>query len=584
MGNHSDDLNRRGTLWPFLASISVVIGMSLAAWAWCCGPEVASPYQSGLPGFSARSAIMVVENLTGDGIPHPAGTGQNDLVRQRLERHIQELGIEFEIQHTSHHPGMDVKRPEVALENVLFRIDADDPASDRMLVMILSHYDSTANGPGASDAASGVSVVLEIARLVKMTSGRKHDVLFLITDGEESGLLGADRFLAEHPLAGEIDLVINLEARGTSGPSLMFQTGPGNLELVRLMARHLQRPYTGSLFDTVYRRLPNGTDFTLFMNAGIRGFNFAYIKNANHYHTPDDNAANLDMRSLQHHGDNAWQLTRALIQLPERLGGQSENASAKSAVWFDLLGWKVIWWPEGWSIWICLAAWLVLLAGWRIQSGSSGDRDAKRMRPGVALVSVISLVAVSLALNSLIEWGLRLDDALRVTWPLGLVAPTILVGFSGTAVALLTGWFAWRKRKTGGASDLRGLLVGCAAIWLVAATAAAFYLPGAVYLFLVPGLVSTVVCCLPFQNRFRAGAVTVIPVVIASLVWLWLGPSLFDAIGFRWPIVWPLIVAWLATCLVPSASLMGVRQSQWICAGSVATALAAVIVAVADKS
>ena len=495
-----------GSVWPFLVSLVILAGMAFFAWAFCRGPKVTSAFEKNLPKFSARSAITIVQDLTGDGIPHPAGTGQNEIVRTRLENRITELGISFELQHAQHHVRRDPRRAVVQLENVLFRIDADDPADDRMLIMIVSHYDSTENGPGAADAASGVSVVMEVARLVKITKGRKHDVLFLITDGEESGLLGASRFVEENLLAKDVDICINLEARGTSGPSLMFQTGPGNLELVRLMSKHIQRPFTGSLFDTIYRTLPNGTDFTEFMNVGIRGYNFAFIKSANNYHTPDDKAANLDMQSLQHHGDNAWQMTKALMALPERLGGPrgGSDSTAASAVWFDLLGWKVIWWPASWSIWLCVAAWLGWLAGMfrgRKHSHSNDVPDSSAYQFVFAFAISMGLVFTALVLNGSIELALRLDDGMRVRWPDGLVAPAKFLAFACSAIAILTGWVVIQNRKQVSATWYRNLTLSTVGLWLIAATASAIFLPGGVYLFLVPGGLAAIACCIQSNSR-----------------------------------------------------------------------------------
>ena len=57
-------------------------------------------------------------------------------------------------------------------------------------------------------------------------------LVFLVDEGEEAGLLGASGFVADHPLAPAIGAVVNLEARGTSGPSVMFETSGDNGWLV----------------------------------------------------------------------------------------------------------------------------------------------------------------------------------------------------------------------------------------------------------------------------------------------------------------------------------------------------------------
>ena len=85
-------------------------------------------------------------------------------------------------------------------------------------VMLVAHYDSVPNGTGASDDGAGVVALLETVRAVKSTAPLKNDVIFLFTDGEETGLLGANAFISEHPWAKDVGLVLNFEAREICGP------------------------------------------------------------------------------------------------------------------------------------------------------------------------------------------------------------------------------------------------------------------------------------------------------------------------------------------------------------------------------
>ena len=143
--------------------------------------------------------------------------------------------------------------------------------------MLAAHYDSVLAGPGVSDDGIGVATVLEIARAVKSQPVPRHSIVFLIDDGEEAGLLGARAFVDSDPWAKNIGAAVNLEARGTSGPSLMFETGAANAWAVRLYASSVKSPLTSSIFYTLYKRLPNDTDFTVFKAAGYEGMNFAFI-------------------------------------------------------------------------------------------------------------------------------------------------------------------------------------------------------------------------------------------------------------------------------------------------------------------
>src|SRR5207247_9627789 len=88
-----------------------------------------------------------------------------------------------------------------------------------------------------------------------------HDIIALFTDGEEAGLLGAAAFVREHPWANDVAVVLNFEARGTSGRSFMFETGPGNLDAARAL-RSAGNATAGSVYATIYRALPNDTDLS----------------------------------------------------------------------------------------------------------------------------------------------------------------------------------------------------------------------------------------------------------------------------------------------------------------------------------
>ena len=90
--------------------------------------------------------------------------------------------------------------------------------------------------------------------------------------------------------------------------------------------------------------LPNRTDFTVFKEAGFAGLNFAYIVGLNHYHSPLDNLANIDHRSLQHEGSTALALTRHFGNL------NLTSLAHTHEVYFDLLNATLIFYSEQWVV------------------------------------------------------------------------------------------------------------------------------------------------------------------------------------------------------------------------------------------
>jgi beta-phosphoglucomutase-like phosphatase (HAD superfamily) len=100
----------------------------------------------------------------------------------------------------------------VQQNNVLCGPGAGDPG----FVLVCAHYDSLSEtplvqAPGADDNASGIAVLLEVAKLLR-TAPLRRGVLFAAFGGEEQGLFGstacADVAAAE---GWRIDVVINLD-------------------------------------------------------------------------------------------------------------------------------------------------------------------------------------------------------------------------------------------------------------------------------------------------------------------------------------------------------------------------------------
>lgn len=254
--------------------------------------------------------------------PHPCGSVANDEVRDYLVEQLTSMGLDVEVQDTV---GMGHSVPTPygprylgagRVRNIVARLEG----TERGAVALMSHYDSVAQGPGANDAGVPVCAILEAVRVLTEDPPRR-DVLVVLTDGEEAGLLGARAFFAEHPLARTIDVVLNFEARGDRGPVLMFETSPGSRPLIRKLAGTRLPVVASSLFDEVYQRMYNSTDFAVSKEHGVPGLNFAHIGGFVHYHGPLDHIGNVDRRVLRQHGDLALGLVRALDEPGQRTGG-----------------------------------------------------------------------------------------------------------------------------------------------------------------------------------------------------------------------------------------------------------------------
>lgn len=280
--------------------------------------------------FDAVRAKARLARVLGEEAPHPADSAASDGVRQRLVSEIRALSLSpavddrFACNRLPDSSAVGCAR----VRNVLVTIGT--PASAPH-VLINSHYDSAPVGPGASDAGLGVAAMLETLALLK-DRPLARQVTFLFNEGEELGLIGARAFLDSNPLSHRVDALINLEARGTTGPVIMFETSNPNGAAVRLYRENVTRPVGNSLADSVYRLLPNNTDATTFAQERDWLFlNFAPVGNETRYHSPGDDLAAMDLATLQHMGDQ-------LLEVSGALGSAATPAKAPSDRLFMNIG------------------------------------------------------------------------------------------------------------------------------------------------------------------------------------------------------------------------------------------------------
>ena len=172
----------------------------------------------GLPTeFSTKRAFNQVETISKK--PHYVGSKNHEVVTNYLVKELNKLGLQTSIQegYTLSDWGNLVQS-----KNILARIKG---SNNSKALLLLSHYDSAPHSysPGASDAGSGVATILESVRaFLHNKTPHKNDIIILFSDAEELGLNGAVLFVTQHPWAKEVGLVLNFEARGSSGPSYML--------------------------------------------------------------------------------------------------------------------------------------------------------------------------------------------------------------------------------------------------------------------------------------------------------------------------------------------------------------------------
>ena len=269
-------------------------------------PQGYDQTEAPLSEFSTKRALSIVKEISKK--PHFVGSKNHEIIANYLQKELQDLGLETSVQEGF---TMTEKGTLVKAKNILATIKG---SKNSKALLLLSHYDSAPHSysKGASDDASGVATILESVRaFLHNKTPHKNDIVILFTDAEELGLNGAALFVTQHKLAKEVGLVLNFEARGSSGPSYMLmETNDGNAKMVdAFKAGNVSYPVSNSLMYSIYKMLPNDTDLTVFREQGkIQGFNFAFIDSHFNYHTAQDKYENLDPKTLAHQGSYLFPL------------------------------------------------------------------------------------------------------------------------------------------------------------------------------------------------------------------------------------------------------------------------------------
>jgi hypothetical protein len=344
-------MKRSGIL--LTAALALLLcAMALKGWL----VQLPEPAPASASRFSAERAMARLAYILGDQRPHPVDSDENDAVRARLIEQMRAVGLDPQVTDdfacNSHRAVAGVSCARV--RNVVATIG---PKEGRH-VLAVAHYDSTPMGPGAADDGIGVAALLEVAHRLRGQPLRRP-VTFLIDDGEEGGLLGARAFMERHPIAGRIEALVNLEARGVEGPAIMFETSQPNGTALATYARTTERPVANSLTADFYRLVPNSTDVTVFKERGWTTLNYAIIENETRYHTAGDTLDALSPRSLQHMGDGALSAIRGFAN--------GEPAGARGQRHYtDILGRTLIVLPASVSLALLgLAVLLLAWTGWR---------------------------------------------------------------------------------------------------------------------------------------------------------------------------------------------------------------------------
>jgi acetylornithine deacetylase/succinyl-diaminopimelate desuccinylase-like protein len=143
-------------------------------------------------GFDVARAMRHLEVLATE--PRPVGSPGHEKARKYLLEELAKLGLEPTEQATQFAARLAGNVFSSDIRNVMGRLRGARGGGPA--VLLVAHYDAVPQAPGASDDGSGVVTLLETARVLRAGPRLDNDVLFLFTDAEENGMLGAQAFVA----------------------------------------------------------------------------------------------------------------------------------------------------------------------------------------------------------------------------------------------------------------------------------------------------------------------------------------------------------------------------------------------------
>ena len=421
--------------------------------------------------FSAERAFKHSQFISRE--PHPTGSAANASVRDYIVNQLSSLGLEPQMQEAVAATSWDIGGAPYAsgvVQNVLGRVSGSNSTG---AVLLMAHYDSVATGPGAGDNGSGVVTLLESLRILRNDPPLKNDLVYVFTDGEEDGGLGAQAFVDEYPWLKDISVALIADSNGC-GVVAMSVFAQHNGWLIRESARAVPRALAASISDQV-GKLSGGAasgDHLQLSQKGVPVLGLGAAACQTSYHTMQDNLRQLDSRTLQDLGNYVLPLARHFGNL------DLKRTSQDDVIHFSFFG-HLIYYPDELVLpsfvgTLFVLACVVLL----------GFRQKVLTGRGVALSVLLWVVGATVTggLITLLSWALLKLHLVNRSFTSAYNAQLYAIAFGALAAAIATATCAAFPRKVGSKDFAAGAFLFCGALMILTYVLAS----GATYLIMWP--------------------------------------------------------------------------------------------------
>lgn len=179
----------------------------------------------------------------------------------------------------------------------------------RSYIVVTGHYDHLGRMgdetyfPGANDNASGISMLLNLARYFSKSGNEpRYSLVFIAFTGEEVGILGSRAFTQNPPFQlSKIKSLINIDLMGNGKKGMMMVNGK--------VHKHIYKKFqeineTNQYLPEIKKRGDAAnSDHYFFHKAGVPAVFCYLMEDYPHYHNPHDKPEKL---SLNNYEDTYW--------------------------------------------------------------------------------------------------------------------------------------------------------------------------------------------------------------------------------------------------------------------------------------
>ena len=226
----------------------------------------------------------------------------------------------------------------MTLTNLIGRLPGTDPALAGQPVVVLAHLDHLGRGwpdvrtgneglvhPGADDNASGVAVLLELARALSVEPPRPRPVLFAVVTGEEAGRLGSRRLLEGLRAAGSPLACLNLDTVGRLADGKLLVFNADSAREWRFLFMGVGHTI-GATIEVATEPLDSSDQMSC-IEAGVPAVQLSTGPNAD-YHRPTDTADRIDGKGMAVVAEAAREAVSYLAERAEPLTVTIAGAAA----------------------------------------------------------------------------------------------------------------------------------------------------------------------------------------------------------------------------------------------------------------